>query len=158
MKYCLIYEEPKPKKQDYKDRFRSRCLFSLIAASKILEIVYLVDFFIQINDVFDIGITSLANSSASIRSVHFLTCCGFKSYDPDYNQTTDTEDRFLTHDQFANQAAILNLHAIVKILHKFDRLMSVTGSQTYGIVTRYFLSFRPPSLKTASACKKPVLN
>ena len=43
MKYCL-YEEPKPKKQDYKDRFRSRCLFSLTAASQILEILYLVDF------------------------------------------------------------------------------------------------------------------
>ena len=55
MKYCL-YEEPKPKKQDYKDRFRSRCLFSLTAASQILEILYLVDFFIQINDNFGIGI------------------------------------------------------------------------------------------------------
>ena len=44
MKYCL-YEEPKPKKQDYKDRFRSRCLFSLTATSQILEILYLVDFF-----------------------------------------------------------------------------------------------------------------
>ena len=43
MKYCL-YEEPKPKKQDYKDRFRSRCLFSLTAASQILEILYLVNF------------------------------------------------------------------------------------------------------------------
>ena len=42
MKYCL-YEEPKPKKQDYKDGFRSR-LFLLIAASQILEILYLVDF------------------------------------------------------------------------------------------------------------------
>ena len=43
MKYCL-YEEPKPKKQDYRDRFRSRCLFSLIVASQILVILYLVDF------------------------------------------------------------------------------------------------------------------
>ena len=43
MKYCL-YEEPKPK-QDYKDRFRSRCLFLLTAASQILEILYLVDFY-----------------------------------------------------------------------------------------------------------------
>ena len=43
MKYCL-YEEPKPKKQDYKDRFRSRCLVSLTAASQVWEILYLVDF------------------------------------------------------------------------------------------------------------------
>ena len=90
MKYCL-YEEPKPKKQDYKDRFRSRCLFTLTAALQILEILYLVDCFIQINDVFGTGITSLSNSSVSIRSVHFLTYCGFKSYGPDY-----TEDRFWT--------------------------------------------------------------
>ena len=41
-------------------------------------------FFIQIN-VFGIGMTSLANSSVSIRSVHFLTCSDFKSYSPDYN-------------------------------------------------------------------------
>ena len=105
MKYCL-YEEHKPKKQDNKDRFRSRCLFSPTVESQILEILYLVDCFIQI-DVFGIGITSLANSSVIIRSVHFLTCCGFKSYGPDY-----IEDRFWTHDQFANQATILDLHAI----------------------------------------------
>ena len=49
----------------------------------------------------------MANSSVSIRSVHFLTCYGFKNYDPDY-----TENRFWTHDQFANQATILDLHAI----------------------------------------------
>ena len=36
MKYCL-YEEPGPKKQDYKDRFRS-CIFLLRAASQILFI------------------------------------------------------------------------------------------------------------------------
>ena len=105
MKYCL-YVEPKPKKQDYKDRFRS-CPFSLTVALQILEILYLMDCFIQINDVFGIGITSLANSSVIIRSVHFLTCFGFKSYGPDY-----IEDRFWTHDQFANQATILDLHAI----------------------------------------------
>ena len=35
LKYCL-YEEPGPKKEDYKDRFRSCCLFSLRAASQIL--------------------------------------------------------------------------------------------------------------------------
>ena len=44
MKYYL-YEEPKPKKQNYKDRFRSRCLLLLTAASQILEILYLVDFY-----------------------------------------------------------------------------------------------------------------
>ena len=44
MKYCL-YEEPKQKKQDYNDRFRSRCLFLLTAASQILEILFLVDFY-----------------------------------------------------------------------------------------------------------------
>ena len=44
MKYCL-YEGPQPKKQDYKDRFRSRCLFLLTAASQILEILYLVAFY-----------------------------------------------------------------------------------------------------------------
>ena len=65
-----------------------------------------MDCFIQINDVFGIGITSLANSSVSIRSIHFLTYCGFKSYGPDY-----IEDRFWTYDQFANQATILDLHA-----------------------------------------------
>ena len=102
MKYCLL-DEPKPKTH----RFRSRCLVSLTAASQIWEILYLMDFFIQINDFFGIGIISLANSSVSIRSVHFLTCCGFKSSGPDY-----TEDRFWTHDQFANQATILDLHAI----------------------------------------------
>ena len=59
------------------------------------------------NDVFSIGIASLVNSSVSVRSVNFLTCCDFKSYGPDY-----TEDRFWTHDQFANQATILDLHAI----------------------------------------------
>ena len=103
MKYYL-YEEPKPKKkkQDYKDRFRSRCLFSLTAASQILEILYLVDLFIQINDVFGIGITSLANSSVRIRSVHFLTCCGFKSYGPDYTgfghmNSLQIKPQFLTY-------------------------------------------------------------
>ena len=65
-----------------------------------------MDCFKQIEDVFGIVITSLANSSVSVRSVHFLTCCGFKSHGPDY-----TEDRFWTHDQFANQATILDLHA-----------------------------------------------
>ena len=99
-------------KQDYNDRFRPRCLLSLITASQNLEILYLVDFFIQIKDIFGLGITSMANSSVSIRSVHFLSCCGFKNYDPDYYPTTDTEDRFWTHDQFANQATILDLHAI----------------------------------------------
>ena len=44
MKYCLIYEEPGPKKQDYKDRLRSRCLITLRAASQMLEILYLVEF------------------------------------------------------------------------------------------------------------------
>ena len=120
MKYCL-YEEHKPKKQDHKDRFRSRCLFTLTAASQILEILYLVDCFIQINDVFGTGITSLANSSVSIRSVHFLTCCGFKSYGPDY-----TEDRFWT--QWSVCKSSRNSWPTcdgVKIRHKFDRLMSV---------------------------------
>ena len=42
MKECL-YEEPGPKKQDYKDRFRSPCLFSLRAASQILEVLCLVE-------------------------------------------------------------------------------------------------------------------
>ena len=37
--------------------------------------------FIQINDAFGLGMTSLANTSISIRSVHFLTCCGsFSSF------------------------------------------------------------------------------
>ena len=43
MKYWL-YEEPGPKKQDYTDRFRSRCLFALRASSQSLEILYLVEF------------------------------------------------------------------------------------------------------------------
>ena len=43
MKYCL-YEELGPKKQDYKDHFWSR-LFSLRAASQILEILNLVEFY-----------------------------------------------------------------------------------------------------------------
>ena len=73
-----------------------------------MEILYLVDLFIQISVVFGIGITFLANSSVSIRSVHFSEIvCGFKSYGPDY-----TKDRFWTHDQFANQATILDLYAI----------------------------------------------
>ena len=42
MKYFLD-EAPGPKKQDCKDRFRSRCLFSFRAASQISEILYLVD-------------------------------------------------------------------------------------------------------------------
>ena len=42
MKYCL-YAEAGARKQDNKDRFRSRCLFLLIAASHILEILYLVE-------------------------------------------------------------------------------------------------------------------
>ena len=37
----------------------------------------------------------------------------FKSYGPDYNQTTDIEDRFWTRGQFANQATILDLLSIV---------------------------------------------
>ena len=44
MKYCL-YEEPGPKKQDYKDRFWSYCLFSIRAASQIFEILYSVEFY-----------------------------------------------------------------------------------------------------------------
>ena len=43
MKYCS-YEEPGPKKQNYKDRFRSRCLFFIRATSQISEILYLADF------------------------------------------------------------------------------------------------------------------
>ena len=43
MKYCL-YEGPGPNKQDYKDWFRSFCLFWLRAASQIVELLYLVDF------------------------------------------------------------------------------------------------------------------
>ena len=42
-KYCL-YEEPGQKKQDYKDRFRSRCLFSIKAPSQILESFYVLEF------------------------------------------------------------------------------------------------------------------
>ena len=33
-------------------------------------------------------------------------------YGPDFNLTTDIEDRFWTRGQFANQATILDLHAI----------------------------------------------
>ena len=44
VKYCL-YEKPGLKKQDYKDRFRSRSLFSLRAVSQILEILYLMEFY-----------------------------------------------------------------------------------------------------------------
>ena len=47
MKYCL-YEEPGSKKQDYRDRFRSR-LFSLRAASQIMEILYLVEFLYKVD-------------------------------------------------------------------------------------------------------------
>ena len=36
----------------------------------------------------------------------------FKSYGIDFNPTTDIEDRFWTRGQFANQATILDLHAI----------------------------------------------
>ena len=36
----------------------------------------------------------------------------FKSYGPDFNPTTGIEDRFWTRGQFANQATILDLHAI----------------------------------------------
>ena len=42
MKYCLN-EEPGPKKQGYKDRFRSNCLFSIRAASQSLEILYIME-------------------------------------------------------------------------------------------------------------------
>ena len=49
----------------------------------------------------------------------------FNSYGPDYNPATDIEERFWTCGQFANKATILDLHAIVKIVHKYDRLMSV---------------------------------
>ena len=59
--------------------------------------------------LFGLGITPLVNSSVPIRCVHFLACCGFKSYGPDCNPTTDNEDRFWTHDQFAIQATILDL-------------------------------------------------
>ena len=41
---CFLYEESGPNKQDYKDHFRSRCLFSLRAATQILEVLYLVEF------------------------------------------------------------------------------------------------------------------
>ena len=41
--YCLN-EEPGPKKHVYKDRFRSRCLFSLRTTSQTLEILYLVEY------------------------------------------------------------------------------------------------------------------
>ena len=33
--------------------------------------------FIQLKDAFGLGMISLANTSARIRSVHFLTCCGW---------------------------------------------------------------------------------
>ena len=50
----------------------------------------------------------------------------FKSYGPDYNRTTDIEDRFWTCGQFANQATILDLHAIKsRYCIKYDRLMLV---------------------------------
>ena len=48
----------------------------------------------------------------------------FKSYSPDFNPTTDIEDRLWTRGQFANQTTILGLHAIVKLLHEYNRLMS----------------------------------
>ena len=48
LKHCFnmkfLYEGTKPKKQDYRGRYRSLCLFSLIVASQILVILYLVDF------------------------------------------------------------------------------------------------------------------
>ena len=35
-----------------------------------------------------------------------------KSYDPDFNPTMGIEDRLWTRGQFANQATIVDLHAI----------------------------------------------
>ena len=48
MKYSL-YKGSGPKKQDSKDHFLSRCLFSVWAASQILEIRYLVDFLYKLS-------------------------------------------------------------------------------------------------------------
>ena len=36
----------------------------------------------------------------------------FKSYRPDFNLTKGTENRFWTRGHFANQATILDLHAL----------------------------------------------
>ena len=44
--------------------------------------------------------------------VSFFCLTSFKSYGPDFNPVTDIEDRFWTSGQFANQASILDLHAI----------------------------------------------
>ena len=44
--------------------------------------------------------------------VSFLYRTPFRSYGPDFNPTTDIEDRFWTRGQFANQATIRDLHAI----------------------------------------------
>ena len=68
---CCLYGEPGPKKQDYKYRFRTRCLFSLRAASQIFEILYLVDF------VYKLRMPSALESLIwLIPSVYFPTCCG----------------------------------------------------------------------------------
>ena len=68
MKYCL-YEESGPKKQDYKDRFRSR-LFSLEAVSQILKILYWVTLLYKLKDT---------DRSKAVLLLWFLTvtcsCC-----------------------------------------------------------------------------------
>ena len=65
MKYFLD-EAPGPKKQDCKDRFRSRCLFSFRAASQISEILYLVDILYKLRMISALEwLTSLANISES---------------------------------------------------------------------------------------------
>ena len=44
--------------------------------------------------------------------ISFFCLTPLKRYVPDFNPATDIEDRFWTRGQFANQASILDLHAI----------------------------------------------